>query len=111
MKPLDPRLSASDAVVRPCCGGAEVVPTPGLAALLIACGDRYGDAVGGFALCCLLFGDSLGGPIGARSVHRVGGLTRPCWAVVGAPRVAADRVALWGREFTFEMADPFAGLG
>jgi len=58
VKPLDTRLSASDAVAGSCCGGAEVVPTPGLAALLIACGERDGD--GGFALCCLLFRDSPG---------------------------------------------------
>ena len=57
-KPVDNRRSASDAVAGPGWGGPGVMSAPGLAALLIACGERDGDD--GFALCCLLFGDSLG---------------------------------------------------
>ena len=72
---IDTRRSASDAVVWHHWDGGGFVLAPGLAALLPACGEDHGDAVSGFALCLLLFGDSLGGPIGACSVHRVGGLT------------------------------------
>ncbi len=54
---IDTRRSASDAVVWHHWDGGGFVLAPGLAALLLlARGEGDGDAVGDFALCCLLFG-------------------------------------------------------
>lgn len=85
--------------------GTGFVPTLGFVVLLLVCTVGDGDAVCDLPLRCLLYGGTLGGPLGSRGLHAIGVLNEPSRIDADPLGLTVDVVRDGGRESAFQLGE------